>query len=211
MMGYFKWLMPEIMLPLFSIEWQNKLKQYDPCDYFRNLDKEIPDEKNLLNKMLNWEQKTFLVDHNLNYTDKMGMAVGVEARVPFLDIELVEFSLTIPPELKMKGNETKFLLKKVAERYLPMDVIYRPKTGFGAPVRKWITEDLDEMIHYRLSPERLKDRGIFNPEKIWELINNNKDGKIDASYSIWALLAIDSWMDQFVYNKIQNNERENIS
>jgi asparagine synthase (glutamine-hydrolysing) len=160
--------------------------------------------------MLNWEQKTFLVDHNLNYTDKMGMAVGVEARVPFLDMELVEFSLTIPPELKMKGNETKYLLKKVAERYLPMDIIYRPKTGFGAPVRKWITEDLDEMIHYRLSPERLKKRGIFNPQKIWELINDNKDGKIDASYSIWALLAIDSWMDQFVYNKILNNEREKI-
>jgi asparagine synthase (glutamine-hydrolysing) len=206
MMGYFKWLKPEIMLPLFSIEWQNKLKQYDPCDYFKDLDKELPDEKNLLNKMLNWEQKTFLVDHNLNYTDKMGMAVGVEARVPYLDIELLEFSLTVPPELKMKGNETKYLLKKVAERYLPMDVIYRPKTGFGAPVRKWITEDLDEMIHYRLSPERLKKRGIFNPQKIWELINDNKDGKIDASYSIWALLAIDSWMNQFVYNKIQNNE-----
>lgn len=211
MMGYFKWLKPEILLPLFSIEWQNKLKQYDPCDYFKDLNKEIPDEKNLLNKMLNWEQKTFLVDHNLNYTDKMGMAVGVEARVPFLDMELVEFSLTVPPELKMKGNETKYLLKKVAERYLPMDVIYRPKTGFGAPVRKWITEDLDEMIHNRLSPERLKKRGIFNPQKIWELINDNKDGKIDASYSIWALLAIDSWMNQFVYNKIQNNEGENIS
>jgi asparagine synthase (glutamine-hydrolysing) len=201
MMGYFKWLNPEVMLPLFSNEWQDKLKQYDPCDYFKELDNEIPNEKNLLNKMLNWEQKTFLVDHNLNYTDKMGMAVGVEARVPFLDIELVNFSFTVPPELKMKGNETKYLLKKVAERYLPMDVIYRPKTGFGAPVRKWITEDLDEMIHYRLSPERIKNRGIFNSEKIWELINNNKDGKIDASYSIWALLAIDSWMDQFVYMK----------
>ena len=198
MMGYFKWLKPDIMLSLFSIEWQNKLKQYDPCDYFKELDKEIPNEKNLLNKMLNWEQKTFLVDHNLNYTDKMGMAVGVEARVPFLDIELVEFSLTVPPELKMKGNETKYLLKKVAERYLPMDVIYRPKTGFGAPVRKWITEDLDEMIHSRLSPERLKNRGIFNPIKIWELINDNKIGKIDASYTIWSLLAIESWLTQFV-------------
>lgn len=67
------------------------------------------------------------------------------------------------------------------------------------------------MIQYRLSPERLKTRGIFNAQKIWELINDNKDGKIDASYSIWALLALDSWMNQFVDNKIQNNERENIS
>jgi asparagine synthase (glutamine-hydrolysing) len=211
MSGYFNWLPNEKLHSLFSKEWQEKLRDYNPNLYLEQLSNEIPYEKNLLNQMLYWEIKSFLVDHNLNYTDKMGMAVGVEARVPFLDMELVEFSLTIPPELKMKGNETKYLLKKVAERYLPMDVIYRPKTGFGAPVRKWITEDLDEMIHYRLSPERLKKRGIFNPQKIWELINDNKNGKIDASYSIWALLAIDSWMNQFVYNKIQNNEGENIS
>jgi asparagine synthase (glutamine-hydrolysing) len=211
MSGYFNWLPNERVHSLFSEEWQEKLKNYNPNLYLEQLSNEIPDEKSLLNQMLYWELKSFLVDHNLNYTDKMGMAVGVEARVPFLDIELVEFSLTVPPELKMKGNETKYLLKKVAERYLPMDVIYRPKTGFGAPIRKWITDDLDEMIHYRLSPARLKKRGIFNPQKIWELINDNKDGKIDASYSIWALLAIDSWMNQFVYNKIQNNERENIS
>ena len=151
--------------------------------------------------MLYWEIKTFLVDHNLNYTDKMAMAVGVEARVPFLDTELVEFSLTIPPKLKMKNGETKYILKKVAERYLPKELIYRPKTGFGAPVRKWITEDLNEMIHCRLSPEKLKDRGIFNVENVWKLINENKNGQIDASYSIWALLAIDSWIDQFVHNK----------
>ena len=92
---------------------------------------------------------------------------------------------------------------------MPKELIYRPKTGFGAPVRKWITEDLNEMIHSRLSPDRLRARGIFNPEKIWDLINENRNGQIDASYSIWAILAIDSWMDQFVYNKILQNEREN--
>ena len=81
---------------------------------------------------------SFLVDHNLNYTDKMGMSEGVEIRVPFLDNELVDFSYMIPPKLKMKGNTAKYILKKVAERYLPKDVIYREKAGFGAPVRKWI-------------------------------------------------------------------------
>lgn len=198
MIGYFKWLQPEMMMSLFSTEWQAKLNGYDSGNYFKELDKEIPAEKSLLNRMLNWEQKTFLVDHNLNYTDKMGMAVGVEARVPFLDLELVEFSLSIPPELKMKGKETKYILKKVAERYLPMDVIYRPKTGFGAPVRKWITTDLQPMIEERLSHERLEKRGIFDSKKVWELIEANKAGKIDASYSIWSLLAIESWLTQFV-------------
>ena len=64
------------------------------------------------------------------------MAIRVEVRVPFLDIELVEFSTIIPPHLKMKGNSTKYLLKKIMESYLSKEVIYRTKTGFGAPVRQ---------------------------------------------------------------------------
>jgi asparagine synthase (glutamine-hydrolysing) len=100
-------------------------------------------------------------------------------------------------ELKMKGNTTKYLLKKLAERYLPHEVIYRPKTGFGAPVRTWIREDLSPMIQERLSPQHLKEQGIFDPQAVQQLIQQNHDGKIDASYSIWSLLAIESWMKQF--------------
>jgi asparagine synthase (glutamine-hydrolysing) len=198
MSGYFNWLPNERIHSLFSKEWQEKLKNYNPNIYLEHLSNEIPNEKSLLNQMLYWEMKSFLVDHNLNYTDKMGMAVGVEARVPFLDIELVDFSLSIPPKLKMKNGESKYILKKVAERYLPKDIIYRPKTGFGAPVRKWITYEMDEMIKERLSIDNINRRGIFNPDKIWELIDANKKGEIDASYSIWAILAIDSWINQFV-------------
>lgn len=196
--AYFGWLSTYIVKGLFTKKWRAELSSYDPYDYFYQLAKDLPKYTDALTRMLYWEVKTFLVDHNLNYTDKMAMAVGVEARVPFLDLELVEFSKSIPSELKMRGNETKYLLKKVAERYLPMDVIYRPKTGFGAPVRQWITTDLQPMIEERLSYERLEKRGIFDPKKVWELIEANKAGKIDASYSIWSLLAIESWLTQFV-------------
>lgn len=129
------------------------------------------------------------------------MAVGVEVRVPFLDIELVNFSTTIPDHFKLKGNTNKYILKKVAEKYLPYEIINRPKAGFGAPIRKWITEDLDEFIQERLSPDKIKHRGIFNERAVWQLINDNKEGKIDASYTVWSLLAIESWLQQFVDNK----------
>jgi asparagine synthase (glutamine-hydrolysing) len=198
MAGYFSWLPEEVVTSLFTKKWKEVLENYTPLTYLTDLNKEIPQEKSLLNQILYWEMKTFLVDHNLNYTDKMGMAIGVEARVPFLDMDLIEFAATLPPDVKLKGNETKYILKKVAERYLPKDVIYRPKTGFGAPVRKWITSDLQPMIDERLSIDRIKARGIFNPVAVWDLINQNKSGKIDASYSIWALLAIESWCMQFV-------------
>ena len=197
-LSYFLWLPENTVHSLFSSDWKEYIKNYDPFEYFYKVVNDLDRHASDLERMLFWELKTFLVDHNLNYTDKLGMAVGVEARVPFLDLDLVKFSQSIPTSMKMRGKETKYILKKVGERYLPHDVIYRPKTGFGAPVRKWIKYDLQPMIDERLSIDRIKSRGIFNPEAVWNLIDQNKSGKIDASYSIWALLAIESWCMQFV-------------
>jgi len=194
---YFSWLAPEEVKSLFV---NKDLELYDFFGYFKEIEKTL-NASDDLNKMLYREMKTFLVDHNLNYTDKMSMATGVEARVPFLDKELVEFASRLPVELKMKGKETKYLLKKVMERYLPFDVIYRPKAGFGAPVRKWITQDLCEKLERELSEQNIRERGIFDYDEIKELIEKNKRNKIDASYSIWALLAIESWMQQFYDQK----------
>jgi asparagine synthase (glutamine-hydrolysing) len=102
----------------------------------------------------------------LQKVDLMSMANSLEVRVPFLDRELVEFSLQIPTDLKMKGVTTKYILKKVMEKYLPMEVIYRPKSGFGAPVRKWIVEDMDLTIQKYLSKENIEKRNIFDFEEI---------------------------------------------
>lgn len=83
------------------------------------------------------------------------------------------------------------------EKYLPHEVIYRSKSGFGAPVRKWIINDLDYVINTSLSTEKLVNMGIFDYKAVHKLIHDNKVGKIDASYTIWALLSIESWMRQF--------------
>lgn len=201
MTGFFSWIPLKTNKNLFSSDIAGVIQSYNPDEYFTDILHNIPEEKSNLNKLLYLEMKGFLPDHNLNYTDKMSMAASVEARVPYLDIELVNFSTTIPPNLKMKGTTTKYLLKKVAQKFLPDEIINRPKAGFGAPVRKWILNDMDEMIHERLSPARLKNRGIFNSCAVHQLIEDNKKGKIDASYTIWSLLAIESWMEQFVDGK----------
>ena len=196
--GYYEWLPLKINKSLFSREIQDKISNFNPSTVLIDSLKNISGENEILNYMLYWDMKFFLPDHNLNYTDKMSMAVGIETRVPFLDMDLVELSTKIPVKYKMRGRTTKYILKKTAEKYLPLDVIYRPKTGFGAPVRKWIINDLDDMIHQYLAPQKIKERGIFDSNAVWKLINNNKSGKIDASYPVWALLAIESWMRQFV-------------
>lgn len=195
--GYFSWFDKDHLDLLFSDNAKPIVKNYQPLQILKEYINKIPKEKDILNQMLFLEMKFFLTDHNLNYTDKMSMATGVEVRVPFLDKELVEFSTKIPTNLKLKGITTKYILKKVMEKYLPNEVIYRSKSGFGAPVRKWIINDLDHVINKFLSKDKLEDRGIFDYKKVHELINDNKACKIDASYTIWALLAIESWMQQF--------------
>ncbi len=197
MTGYFSWLPQQTAHKLFSEESLAQIGNYNSLTTLSHLLNAIPAEKSLLNQMLYLEMKSFLVDHNMNYNDKMSMAVGVESRVPFLDMDLVNFSTRIPVSYKMHGNTTKYILKKVAEKYLPRELIYRPKAGFAGPVRQWISQDMNELIADRLSETKVKERGLFNPTEVTKLIKDNKQGKIDASFTIWSLLAIESWLTQF--------------
>jgi asparagine synthase (glutamine-hydrolysing) len=183
---------------LFSSNIAQQLATVNPIDILIESLANIPLESNPLNKMLYWDTKYFLTDHNLNYTDKLSMAVGVESRVPFLDLELVDFACRLPVEIKLKGKTTKYLLKKLMERYLPKEVIYRPKAGFAAPVREWITGSLKEEIMNKLDKEHLEATGLFNMDNISKLVKDNWEGKTDGSYTILSILSISSWLKQFV-------------
>jgi asparagine synthase (glutamine-hydrolysing) len=196
--AYYQWIALDVNKSLFHPRFQTQIESFNPQDHLLTALQNIPKEQDRLNQLLYWDMKFFLTDHNLNYTDKLSMAEGIEVRVPFLDKELVELSTQIPTELKLKGNTTKYILKKVAERYLPNEVIYRPKSGFGAPVRDWVVGELKDLVAQRLSVDRLNDYNIFDAQNVQQLIFDNQEGKIDASYTIWGLLAIDSWLRQFM-------------
>ncbi|MCU1246933.1 MAG: asnB-1, partial [Acidobacteria bacterium] len=148
----------------------------------------IESERDPLQRMLYLEGKHFVADHNLNYTDKTTMAHGVETRVPFLDLELIDFASRIPSRFKQKGRLSKAILKRAMEPYLPHDVIYRPKTGFGAPLRRWLSVELRERVDEMLSPAALTRRGLFDPAGVRRLIELDRAGRIDAAYLIFGLL-----------------------
>ena len=190
----FEWLPYDVSKKLFIN--QRSINRFNFFNSIVGKSKTIKDFT--MEDFLTLEKRSFLVDHNLNYTDKMGMAAGVEIRVPFLDNDLVDFAESIPDNLKMHNGESKYILKKVAERYLSKEIIYRKKSGFGAPVRKWVKEDLEKRIDFDLNPNKLSSQGIFDVERVNSLIKENKKGKIDASYSILGLLLINSWMNQFI-------------
>jgi asparagine synthase (glutamine-hydrolysing) len=142
--------------------------------------------------------QTFLAAHNFLYTDKSSMAAGVEARVPFMDVELMQLCARIPERYKLNGNVTKWVLKKSMERYLPKDLIHRSKTGFGAPLRKWVQEDLHDVIQHLLGPGQLEARGLFEPKQVQRVLQENASGKADHAYLIYALFNLELWIQSFV-------------
>jgi asparagine synthase (glutamine-hydrolysing) len=151
-----------------------------------------------VNQMLYVDQQTFLPDLNLAYSDKLSMAASIEARVPFLDNEVVDFARRVPPQLKLHGYTQKYLLKKSMEGLLPDNVIYRRKAGFGLPVRSWLRKDLREMVGDLLSPDRIRRRGILNPHTVARYRKENESGERDYTLQIWALLTLEVWQQVMV-------------
>ena len=190
---YFRWARESDLFALYTPETRMALGVELAATPMLDFLQPLPDSVGPLDRMLALEQRFFLADHNLTYTDKMSMAVGVEVRVPFLDLELVEFAARIPISLKQRGSEGKWILKKAMEPYLPHEVIYRPKSGFGAPLRRWMQHDLRELLGDLLSVSGLKRRGLFEPAAVQRLIAANDAGKVDASYTLLALLCIEIW------------------
>jgi len=158
----------------------------------------IPGVRDPLDRMLFLETKHFLADHNLNYTDKMGMAAGVEVRVPLLDLEMVELAAHVQPRWKQRGREGKAVFKRAMEADLPREVIYRPKTGFGAPLRRWLKSELRGLVEETLSAESLKSRGLFDPAAVRRLVDLDRGGRVDGAYTILALMAVEIWCRRFV-------------
>jgi asparagine synthase (glutamine-hydrolysing) len=208
--NYFRWADDKTARSLFTKEVRAELEGVDAAEPMFDFLHKLPDDLDSLERMLALEQRFFLADHNLTYTDKMSMAAGVEVRVPFLDLDLVEYAAQIPNKYKQNRSAGKWVLKKAMEPYLPHEVIYRPKTGFGAPLRRWIRFELRELLGDLLSEESLRKRSVFDSKAVHQLIKKNDSGVVDASYTLLSLMCIEIWCRQFVdgkfdYKKVYGN------
>lgn len=124
------------------------------------------------------------------------MAHGLEARSPFLDHHLMEFSATLPSSLKLRGTTKKYLLKKLARQYLPVEIVDRPKMGFGVPLGDWLTHELRDLAHDLLLSGRLRDRGYFDQGYVAGLLNGGVAGR--RCSQVWNLLVLELWHRQFI-------------
>lgn len=139
-----------------------------------------------------------MVDDILVKGDRMSMAGGIESRVPFLDHELAAFSARVPASLKISGNNRKHVLKKVAEKYLPHEVIYRRKVGFTVPLTRWFTGPLAPMIRGILLSPRALEGGYFVPERLRDVVEGHVQQRVDREQAIWVLLALEIWHRLFI-------------
>ena len=194
----------------YSYYSHEELKKIFAGDHFTETDKLYSYHNNLfnafssldvINKMCYTDISMFMYGLNLTYSDRASMAASVEVRVPFITKSLVEKAMTIPGSLKIKNGQSKYILKKVAENYLPKEIIYRPKASFGAPLRSWISDELKGFVDDLLSPNSIKNRGFFNPQFVQNLINEDRKGYKDNAYQIYQLLTIELWMREYLDQK----------
>ena len=151
-----------------------------------------------LDRILYFDTKTVLVDDLLLLTDKMSMAVSLEARVPFLDHELVEFAATIPPKYKVNGFKLRHVQKESMRSVLPPEIIDRKKMGFGCPIGSWIKNDLREYVMDLLSEETVVRRGYFNYSAIQTMLDDHYSNRADYTDQLLALMTFEIWHRTFL-------------
>jgi asparagine synthase (glutamine-hydrolysing) len=201
---------PELKLRLYkvltSISAKNALQFYDLIlahwkdedivinqkNLITNLSQEISN-MNVFEQFLYKDLTTYLPDCILTKVDRASMSVSLETRIPYLDHRLIEFSFKIPEEYKVRGNQGKWILKKVLERYIPKDLFDRPKKGFTVPLAEWLAGPLRDWAEALLNETNLKKEGFFNSEKIIFYWKELLQGKTEYEREIWCTLMFQMW------------------
>jgi len=156
------------------------------------------DAKEPLDRMLDADLRLWLPDDLLMKMDKMSMAASIEARVPLLDTALIEWAMRLPRHHKIVGLEGKVLLKRLARRLLPAEVVDRPKVGFTVPLSPWFRGPLRPMLEDHLLSPRALGRGLMKPQAVRGFVDEHMSGRRDRGRELWTLLTLELWHQQWI-------------
>ena len=149
---------------------------------------------NILERMLAHELVTSFLHTQLKKVDRASMAVSVEARTPFMDYRVVEFAFTLPPDLKVRGETGKYILRRVLHRYVPEALYQRPKMGFHLPLSTWLRGPLREWAEDLLDPSSIRQEGLLDPDPIRVKWQEHLSGRRDRVDHLWPVLMFRSWL-----------------
>jgi asparagine synthase (glutamine-hydrolysing) len=183
---------------LLSADFRQAKNGGDPLDVFRAHLKKVA-TRDPLSQLLYLDTKTYLPGDILTKVDRMSMATSLEARVPILDHQFVEWVTGLPAHWKMRGMEQKYIFKKLAARVgVPAEVLDRPKQGFAMPLVHWIRNELKQDFAQLLLEPRTIQRGYFDPQALSAVLEEHLRGRRDHSSKLWRLLAFELWHRNFL-------------
>jgi asparagine synthase (glutamine-hydrolysing) len=163
------------------------------------------DSENMLNptlgdldKLLAIDYKTYLPDDILVKVDRAGMSTSLEGREPLLDHRIIEFAAQLPEQLKMKGNNKKFLLKEIVHDYVPKEMMERPKMGFGVPVFDWLRNDLRYYADEYFSDAAFEKHGLFKKQGVQHIMQKFYKGDRNYNSLFWYLLMFQMWYKRWM-------------
>ena len=170
-------------------------------NYVGDLTGRVP-KPEVLAKIPYLELKLRLSEHLLMRVDKLTMAHAVEARVPFLDHEVVEYAARLPERFKIRDGVSKWLVKKVAERHLPEHLVHRKKQGFGAPMEEWFKEkDFGNRCLDAWKKSSFRDLGLVDDAFVTGLLENQIHGAGGRSFHAWTILNAVLWHERWIANR----------
>ncbi len=150
-----------------------------------------------LEKYIFYDMFSSLSENLLLSEDKMAMAASIEARVPFLDVELVKTALSIPSKLKIKNGSLKYIHKKVCEKYLPKEIIFQRKIGFNNPVDKWLSTSLGNELNDYINSNNSISNSFLNKDAVLTMLEEHRNKKYDHQRFLYLLLSIEKWRNTF--------------
>lgn len=171
----------------------------EPATLFLEPDR-WPSLPSLAERMMYLDTLTYLPDDILTKVDRASMAVGLEARVPFLDHRVVEFAWRVPMSLKCRRGQGKWLVRQLLHRYVSRDLVDRPKMGFGIPIDSWLRFELRDWAEELLNAKRLREEGFFDPAPIRRMWDEHAKGVRRWHYYLWDVLMFQAWLDGQAHN-----------
>ncbi len=167
-----------------------------PLSYFTTF--RDPRAGGIVERAMATDIRTYLVDDILAKVDRASMAYSLEARVPLLDHRIVEFAARLPMAFKVRGGETKYLLRKVLHGLVPRSLLDRPKMGFGIPLSRWLRHELRPLLDEYLDGERLRREGFLLPDGVRRVVSEHLSGRRDHQYRLWSLLVFGMWRERYL-------------
>ncbi|HEY0049187.1 MAG TPA: asparagine synthase (glutamine-hydrolyzing) [Pyrinomonadaceae bacterium] len=193
---------------LLSAETKEKIAERNPYADLQNHLLQT-DAEDLLDKLLYADTKTYLHEL-LMKQDQMSMAASIESRVPFLDHKLVEYTAKLPQKMKIRGRETKWILREAMRGILPAEILNRPKMGFPVPVGRWFRNEFRGIVEEYVSSERASSRGIFNAGYVREIVARHNAGE-NHDERLWFLVNFEMWQRQFIDGEIPENKESELA